>query len=155
VDVVSIERSDPLYTAARRLRWEVLRRPLGMPPGSEENPREAACRHLVAVEGGSVIACLIFDPCEPEAGRLMQMAVDPTWQRQGVGRRLVQALEQAAREEGRCRIWLHARESALVFYERLGYRAVGPVFTEVGLRHRRLEKTLAGPGGTRCSPGEE
>jgi hypothetical protein len=37
---------------------------------------------------------------------------------------------------------LHARETAVPFYERLRYSPVGDVFQEVTLPHRLMEKRL-------------
>ena len=37
---------------------------------------------------------------------------------------------------------LHARETAVAFYLRLGYRVVGEPFVEVTIPHRTMEKLL-------------
>ena len=40
---------------------------------------------------------------------------------------------------------LHARESVVGFYERLGYAAEGSPFIEVTIPHRAMRKTLEAP----------
>ena len=50
-----IDTRDPLYGAERALRVEILRKPLGMPPGSELFPFEKESFHLVAVDEGRVV----------------------------------------------------------------------------------------------------
>jgi ribosomal-protein-alanine N-acetyltransferase len=60
-----------------------------------------------------------------EAAHLDLFAVDRAWQRQGLGRRLLEWLERPARVAGLARIVLEVRAEnagARAFYERLGYR---------------------------------
>jgi len=58
--------------------------------------------------------------------QIRYMAIDVSAQRRGLGSRLLDALEARARELGAARVVLDARESALRFYHKHGYRAVGP-----------------------------
>lgn len=144
ITIAEVGRGDPLYRGARWLRYEVLRAPLGMPLGSEENAREAECRHWVAASGEEVVGCVLWLPeGGPGEGRLLQMAVTPRLQGTGLGRRLVETLERAVGEAGHPVITLHARDLAVGFYERLGYAVVGEPFTEVGIAHRHMRKVLA------------
>jgi len=48
-------------------------------------------------------------------------------------------------EMGYREIVLHARESAVRFYESVGYVAEGEAFTEVTIPHRKMVKRLAPP----------
>lgn len=130
-----------LYAKERALRYEVLRRPLGMPPGSEIFPFEAESLHLVAIEGDSVIGCVLFRP-QRRTGRLFAMAVAEEKRGRGVGAALVARLEAHLCDQGFQEVFLHARDDALGFYERLGYRLDGEPFEEVGLKHRRMKKDL-------------
>lgn len=50
--------------------------------------------------------------------------------------------ESVAKLRGHERLMLHARESAVPFYLRLGYEIEGEPFTEVGLTHRLMSKSL-------------
>ncbi len=132
-----ITRDDPLYLDERRLRYEVLRAPLGMLEGSEENPAEDRCAHCVAIIEGRVVGCVLAlpAPSDPRRIKLLQMAVDPTLQGRHIGARLVRELERRVVRDGATEIFMHARESVLGFYVSLGYVAVGERFSEVGLPH--------------------
>ena len=70
------------------------------------------------------------------------MAVHSALQGQGLGTRLVERLEIELKERRVERIHLHARDVAVAFYERLGYRCVGEPFNEVGIVHYMMEKEL-------------
>lgn len=62
-----------------------------------------------------------FGQLEPDAGVIEACYVDPAHARRGVGRRLMDALEGAARVHGRSALLLHASRNAVTFYEALGW----------------------------------
>lgn len=139
-----------LYAGERRLRFEVLRRPLGMPPGSEENAAEARLSHCVAVDSAGpdgpdeVIGCVLWlGDDDGRAGKLLQMAVAPGRQGEHVGARLVRELERHVASQGVGLVRMHARATAVGFYEKLGYEVYGEPFTEVGLPHRYMRRALS------------
>ncbi|MNG40307.1 putative N-acetyltransferase YjcF [compost metagenome] len=59
-----------------------------------------------------------------------------------LGRQVLQALMDAARDGGQTEVMLHAQRSAVGFYERLGYQARGVVFEEAGIEHQEMFKSL-------------
>jgi N-acetylglutamate synthase-like GNAT family acetyltransferase len=139
-----VEIGSDRYAEARALRYRVLRAPLGMPPGSEENRAEGRCAHCVAVWEGQVVGCVLWLPDElGGAGKLLQMAVAPEAQGRGTGARLVAEVERRASVEGVEEIYLHARQTAVGFYEKLGYRCSLAPFDEVGLPHRYMSRCLS------------
>jgi predicted GNAT family N-acyltransferase len=71
---------------------------------------------------------------------MRQVAVAAAMQGKGVGARLVAASEDFAKEHGFQKITLHARETAVLFYERIGYQKIGERFEEVGIPHFKMEK---------------
>lgn len=142
VDLAWVAVGSADHAAARALRWRVLREPLGMPPGSEENPAESRCLHLVARAGDAVVGCLIFRVDPGATGQLMQMAVARERHGEGIGARLVRELERRLVADGVREVTMHAREVALGFYARLGYEVVGDPFVEVGIPHRVMRRAL-------------
>jgi ribosomal protein S18 acetylase RimI-like enzyme len=134
---------DALYQAELLLRWRVLREPLGLPFEATRFPFEEQSLHLVAMEEGAVVGCVLFHPEGDGTGRLFQMAVEPLRQGQGIGQRLVLALEADVARRGYGTVTLHAREGAVGFYSRLGYAVYGAPFTEVGLPHRHMRRLVA------------
>jgi ribosomal protein S18 acetylase RimI-like enzyme len=124
------------------LRYRVLREPLGMPRETVRFAFEEDSLHLVALDGGRVVGCVLFHPEGSETGQLFQMAVDPDRQGTGLGSRLVRALEEAVAARGFREVTLHARETAVRFYSRLGYTPFGAPYTEIGLPHRSMRRQL-------------
>ena len=81
---------------------------------------------------------------EPQAGtaRIGRMAVDRALRGGGVGRLLIEALQQAAAGRGDRRVELSAQRSAEGFYRRLGYAPVGQPYDEVGIPHIGMQRDL-------------
>lgn len=75
----------------------------------------------------------------PRIGRVGRMATDRALRGQGLARRVLRALMQASKDRGDTGIVLHAQVSAVGFYEREGFRKVGPEFTEAGIAHQEME----------------
>lgn len=74
--------------------------------------------------------------------KIGRMAVLRSSRGVGLGEQVLQALMDAARQQGLQRLALHAQTSAQVFYQRAGFEADGPVFDEVGIPHIVMTLTL-------------
>jgi ribosomal protein S18 acetylase RimI-like enzyme len=85
-----------------------------------------AGRVLVALEGDEIVGHLqLTDMTDPAEAEVKNMAVDPGRLRRGIGRALMEAAFEAAREAGRSRIVVATAAASignLRFYQRLGFR---------------------------------
>ena len=115
------------FKAYYALRYKVLREPLGQPHGSEKDDYEPISIHFTAVDDqkGEIVGAVKLFEKEPGVGQYSHIAVAEAYQHQGVGRQLIQAVEQKARELGFKKLGTLTRLTATGFYERCGYRAVG------------------------------
>ena len=136
----------PLYDAVTELRRELLRRPLGLDFTPEELERERHDTHLAAQDGGRLVGTLLLRTLDAHTARIMRMAVVPERQGRAIGRALVRHAEALARERGYGLLMMHARSTAVGFYEKCGYQTVGDEFIEQGIAHIRMEKRLAPAG---------
>ncbi|MGE9269440.1 MAG: GNAT family N-acetyltransferase [Verrucomicrobiales bacterium] len=132
------------YAAAVDLRHRLLREPLGLVFSPQQLAAEKEDWHLIGVDcaSGRVVATLILSPFGEGGVKMRQVAVDPSCQGQGWGRKLVAFAEAFAIDQGRRQVVLHAREAVVPFYEKLGYRSFGDRFEEVSLPHWKMQKTL-------------
>lgn len=132
----------PSYEALMQLRFNVLRKPLGLEFSPEFLEKDRENILLGAYENERLIGCVQLQKLSNKIGQLRQMAVDSDQQGKGIGRLLVEELEKIALENGIETIDLHARGYAVPFYTKLGYQTVGEAFEEVGMPHIAMTKIL-------------
>jgi predicted GNAT family N-acyltransferase len=124
----------------------------GVPAALEVDEADASADHFLLYDGPAPVgaARLVVEPpgfagadlvLGPVA-HLGRLAVLRTARGGGAGRRLVDAVENHARERGLRDMVLAAQTSALGFYARLGYEAYGEVFYDAGLPHRWMRRRL-------------
>lgn len=130
------------YKSEVKLRYEVLRKPLGLQFSQEELDKENDSYHFGAFEGDELIGCLILVPFSNTEIKMRQVAVAPDRQARGIGKLLVKAAEEFAQDNGYEWMKLNARETAVKFYLSLGYEIFGEPFLEVTIPHRSMQKRL-------------
>ncbi len=130
------------YTQALQLRHRILRVPLGLEFTAEELEKDKHDIHLGLFEGKRILACITLTRCENNSMKMRQVAVEDAEQGKGLGKKLSQAGEKYALENGFEMIFCNARKTAVPFYESMGYKIVSNEFTEVNLPHYRMEKKL-------------
>jgi predicted GNAT family N-acyltransferase len=81
-------------------------------------------------------------------GKIGRVAVLPQYRGTGAGVAVMQRLLDLAAERGFHEVYLNAQRSAAGFYERLGFRADGPEFDEVGIPHQRMRRAVGKRDGT-------
>ncbi len=127
--------SDAYYTRVERESWAA-----GLEP-----------EFYVPSEGGSIEVAV--DPedrpiafCQDAGDEVLGLYVHPDWQRSGVGRELMQRAEARIETAGHRVVRVHASNSAVLFYESLGYTVVEATSHEtrggLALASTRLAKPL-------------
>jgi len=130
------------YQQMVHLRNEILRKPLGLEFTPEELEKEKDEILIGAFEDEKMLGCCMLIKVDKSTVRLRQMAVLNNLQGKGIGRALMQFAENIARDRGFQKIIMHARASAIGFYEKLGYQVSGNEYVEVTLPHFTMEKRL-------------
>ncbi len=142
--MVDVDFGSSRYDELVELRYKVLLEPLGLKFLDMYREKEMNYLHIGCVESldDNLVGGLMLVPVNDEEIRLMQVAVDSKYQREGVGREMVKYAEKRAREAGYSRIVMHAMLSVVHFYEKLGYRQEGDIFEENGITFARMVKDL-------------
>ena len=126
-----------------QLRWQILRAPWRQPPGSERDELESAAYHLMLVnEQGDIAAAGRLHQLDTNTAQVRYMAVATEYQGKGAGSRLLAALEAQAVAWGCASVRLNARDTALAFYRRYGYRFVAEAATQFGIAHLLMQKNV-------------
>ena len=159
--------ADPLFAQVVDLRTRVLLEPVGWSYDrylAECPGREERCEHYAAVadhpEGPRVVGtAMLFVGDDGLAaagsgqahpgqrwGKVLQVAVDPQLHGQGIGRKVMVAIESRAFRApddgglGLDGLYCHAQATAIGFYDRLGWSVASEAFDEAGIEHRRMEQ---------------
>ena len=127
-------------------RWEMLRKPLHQPKGSERDAWDAMAHHQMVVdeEGNLVAVGRLYINADNEAS-IRFMAVHPSVQDKGLGTLMAMTLESVARQEGVKRVTCSAREDAVEFFAKLGFVNQGEITAPqtTPIRHFLMIKPIA------------
>ncbi len=137
-----IDHGTKEYQQMVNLRNEILRKPLGLSFTEEELEGEKDDILIGAFEDDRLLGCCLLTPMDAGTVRLRQMAVPNNMQGKGIGRALMIFAENIARDLGYKKLCMHARRTAIGFYEKLGYSINGDEFMEVTIPHFTMEKAL-------------
>ena len=132
----------PQYEQEVELRSRILRNPLGLDLDEENLAQENRQLHFGLFEEDKIKACVLIQPFKDTHAKLRQMAVTDDNQGKGYGSTMVDEVEKYLREIGMTNIELHARTSAVGFYEKKGYSVFGDEFLEVGIPHLKMRKSI-------------
>jgi len=137
-----IDHGTKEYLQMVNLRNEILRKPLGLSFDDAELEREKEDILIGAFEDDRILGCCLLTRMDANSVRLRQMAVPGSMQGKGVGRALMIFAENIARDLGYRKLCMHARKTAVGFYQKLGYSVSGSEFEEVTIPHYVMEKSL-------------
>ncbi|MCY2985175.1 MAG: GNAT family N-acetyltransferase [Planctomycetota bacterium] len=127
--VIQHSFGDQELARIRSLRFEILRKPLGLPvsgavfPGDEDQ----TTLHILASSKSDLIGCATLMIGDSSSIQLRGMAVANDWQSKGVGQLIVSNAKSIAIERSKT-LWCNARFPAIGFYERQGWKPYGDFF---------------------------
>lgn len=137
-----IDHGTPEYNKMITLRMDILRKPLGLSFSPDELQKEKDDILIGAFEDDDILGCCLMTKTADKTLRLRQMAVQNNLQGKGIGASMMNFAETVARDKGFKKLTMHARKTALGFYEKLGYKVTGDEFEEVTIPHYVMEKKL-------------
>ncbi len=133
------------YLQMLELRNIVLRKPINWPYfilGQTEHEKEFILLGGFEEDTHELMACCILVHKSVHEIQLKQMAVSNKHQGKKLGLALITFAENLAIKKGYTKLSMHARKTALGFYEKSGYTTIGDEFEEVGIPHFKMEKQL-------------
>ncbi len=132
---------------ASRIRKQVFVQEQGIPETDEWDARDATALHAVVCNhlhmpvatGRLMVAGAGHTQGTALIGR---MATHRALRGSGLGRQVLGALAQRARQQGNSQVVLHAQASAAAFYAQAGFAQRGDTFTEVNIPHIEMVMAL-------------
>lgn len=141
---VKIASSDAELHRILDLRYKILRQPWQQSKESASDELEfVSVNAYIADANDQVIACGRLQENENKVGQIRYMAVDSEHQGKGLGKLILAALEEIAKQKGFQKIELQARENALDFYKANQYSIKEKSFLLWGIiQHYLMGKSL-------------
>jgi len=124
-------------------RWKILREPIGKSVESLKDHHEKHAFHLIGMMNNKIIACGRLHKNSSIEAQIRYMAVDKKYRGRGLGKKIVEHLEDYASRNQFKTIVLNARDHAIKFYQNSGYELVGPYNgSDTGIPHSKMIKKL-------------
>jgi N-acetylglutamate synthase-like GNAT family acetyltransferase len=126
------------------LRFRILREPWGQSKDSSSDGHEHTSHNVyIKDKNGNVAACGRLQSNDATSGQIRYMAVANDMQGKGLGKTILKALEEKAKELGLKKIELQARENALEFYKSNNYILKEKTHLLFGvIQHYLMEKSI-------------
>jgi predicted GNAT family N-acyltransferase len=137
-----IDHGSKEYQQMVTLRMDILRKPLGLSFTNEELAKEKEDILIGAFDEDKILACCLLTKIDNATIKLRQMAVHNNVQGKGIGASMMSFAETVARDKGYKKLMMHARNTAIGFYEKFDFKVNGGEFIEVNVPHHVMEKKL-------------
>ncbi len=132
-----------IYLDALKIRNQVFVIEQNVPLELEIDQYEAHTVHFVLYdEQRHPLATVRLLPKENQTMKVQRMAVLNEHRQKGLGKVIMDAAEDFAKEQGYQQLVLDAQLTAVPFYERLGYQAEGDIFLDAGIEHVSMTKEV-------------
>jgi predicted GNAT family N-acyltransferase len=123
----------------RSIREAVFIREQRVPEEMEWDEFDADSIHFLALNAEQhAVGCVRL----LHSGQISRLCVSESLRGQGIGRLLLETVENEARQQSMSEVFLHAQTQASHFYEAAGFMVNGGIFVEAGIPHRQMTKEL-------------
>ena len=133
--------TETIWNDALSVRRTVFIEEQHVPEEEEVDQFENEATHFVLYDNEQPIGAGRFRTIDG-VGKIERICVLSTYRNRGIGRIIMEAIEQYAKENGVLKAKLNAQTHAQPFYEKLGYETVSDVFMDAGIPHVTMVKNL-------------
>ena len=127
------------HEAAIALRKEVLYEARGISP-PDYNEQEDHVQICGFIDDTLIATCSLVS--EGDSCRMRYVAIKGNIQGSGIGSKMLLFFEDQAKAQGFQSVYCHARDTAINFYAKNGYKTEGEVFEQVTIPHIKMRKVL-------------
>ncbi|GMB08966.1 putative GNAT family N-acyltransferase [Thermolongibacillus altinsuensis] len=138
---VKFGKEKSIWNDALFVRRKVFVEEQNVPVEEEIDQFENESVHFVVYDQDEPIAAGRFRTIEG-IGKIERICVLREHRQRGIGKLIMEKIEQFAREQGIQKAKLNAQTHAQPFYEKLGYETVSDVFLDAGIPHVTMVKQL-------------
>jgi predicted GNAT family N-acyltransferase len=120
------------------IRHEVFVDEQHVPIELEVDEQDSHCHHWLAIENAEAVGTVRL----LNNGIIGRMAVRKDFRRRGIGKALIQATIDYARQQDWRTLSLSAQDHAIGFYADAGFVPYGPIFMDAGIPHQSMQLLL-------------
>ena len=139
--VIKVKQSEDIQ-ACQVIRRQVFIREQAVKPEEEVDGLDVEATHFLAMVGNTPVGTARVRRVNRDTCKAERVAVLRHMRGLGVGRALMQAIEDHARTSGCTQVLLHAQIRVREFYEKLGYEPFGDVFLDARIEHVAMKKSM-------------
>lgn len=137
-----IEYATDEYEASIDIRNEAFRKPWGLDIRDEDLSADQNMEMYGGYLNGKMIATVFLAEDDKDTARVKSVAILDEYRKHGLGRYLMDFIEDIARERGYSKSNLMGRVSVEGFYHKLGYKTLSEPFDYQTIPHIEMTKDL-------------
>jgi predicted GNAT family N-acyltransferase len=141
-EILLTDSNSKYYEEVLMIRQDVLRTPLGLTLSQEDIEDDKNQQIIIALDNEKVVGCLFVKIVSQDKVKFRQMAIAEKYQHQGIGKSIIRFAEDFCILNQHKKIELHARKTAIDFYQKQHFQMLGEVFYEVGISHIKMVKQI-------------
>lgn len=142
IDIRNIIYDSPEYEVSVNLRNEVFRKPWGLDIRNDNLSSDKEVEMFGAYIGNKMIATIFLDEYSKDIVKIKSVAILEEYRGKGLGKYLMDYVENIARQRGYTKSILMGRVSAEKFYHKLGYKTISDPYDYKTIPHVDMEKNL-------------
>ena len=142
VDILNIIYGSEQYLDSLTLRNEVFRKPWGLDIKNDDLEEDKTMDMYGAYINNKLIGTVFLKENDDSTVQIKTVAILNEFRGIGLGRYLLEFIEDLARERGYSQARLMGRMSCKDFYRKLGYQAVSSPYDYKTIPHLDMTKTL-------------
>ena len=123
-----------------QIRWEILRKPLGLKEGTERDDLENQAIHRIIKSDEQIIGVGRLHFNQDGTAQIRYMAVLKSFRGKGLGKLIVNEFIKISEEKKISKIILYARESVVDFYKNSGFDIVEKGHKLENVQHFLMER---------------
>ena len=132
---LNIVKTNDEKNLALNIRREVFIKGLNIPEHLEIDSNEESSKYILAKVDGKSVGTARWRKTD-EGMKLERFAVLYDYRSIGIGTMMTKFILNQLKNSKL--IYLNAQESAILFYEKLGFKPIGPRFREVNIEHQKM-----------------
>ena len=132
---LNIVKTNDEKNLALNIRREVFIKGLNIPEHLEIDSNEESSKYILAKVDGKSVGTARWRKTD-EGMKLERFAVLNDYRSIGIGTMMTQFILNQLKNSKL--IYLNAQESAISFYEKMGFKPIGPRFKEVNIEHQKM-----------------